>query len=220
VAKALAQAAGRHDLDTCTLAQRIGRGQRSAVGIHGFEQGGFLVEGGKPSVQILAPLLARVAFPENWRIVLVLPHAPPGRHGPIESQIFERWRAQGPDTEQTGALCRLALLGMLPALLEKDFRAFCEALHDFNARSGERWAAIQGGIYASPGLAEMVAAIERLGIRGVGQSSWGPALFAAVEDEGQARALATYLHGDSSLRLGQVLVTRGFNWGARVVSSQ
>jgi beta-RFAP synthase len=220
VAKALALAARQGDLDACTLARRIGRGHRSAVGVHGFEQGGFLVEGGQRAADVLAPLLARVAFPEDWRIVLAFPKAPPGRHGNDESQVFDRWRARGPDTTHTEALCRLVLLGFLPALLERDFRAFGEALHDFNARSGERWAAIQGGTYASPGIAEMVAAIQQLGIRGVGQSSWGPTLFALVEDEGQARALETRLRCHSSLRLEGVLITRGYNQGAKVVSSQ
>ena len=47
VGRALALAWGLQDLEVEQIARRIGRGQRSALGIHGFSQGGFLVEGGK-----------------------------------------------------------------------------------------------------------------------------------------------------------------------------
>src|SRR5208282_5500231 len=97
------------------------------------------------------------------------------------------------------ALCRLVVLGMLPALVEADLEAFGEAVHDFNARAGETFAAVQGGIYASPRGAEIVAFLRRSGIRGVGQSSWGPALFAVVEDDDRARALAEALRARFAL---------------------
>src|SRR5207302_1257090 len=73
VARLLATIAGQNDLDAVDLARRVGRGQRSALGIHGFAQGGFLVEGGKSAAADVAPLLVRVSFPETWQVVLTFP---------------------------------------------------------------------------------------------------------------------------------------------------
>src|SRR5262249_3303598 len=58
VAQALAVSRGLC-CDLATLARRVGRGARSALGAHGFEQGGLLVEAGKRSPDRLAPLVAR-----------------------------------------------------------------------------------------------------------------------------------------------------------------
>ena len=43
------------------LALAIGRGQRSAVGIHGFRAGGFLIEGGRRADSSISPLIFRRA---------------------------------------------------------------------------------------------------------------------------------------------------------------
>jgi beta-ribofuranosylaminobenzene 5'-phosphate synthase len=47
VARALAEGTQQPERDAVTLAQHVGRGKRSALGVHGFEHGGFLVEAGK-----------------------------------------------------------------------------------------------------------------------------------------------------------------------------
>lgn len=214
VARALATTAGSVDLDAVELARRVGRGLRSALGVHGFGAGGFLVDGGKREAEALAPLVARADFPEDWRIVVVLPASGPGLHGLPERQAFDRLSAAPADPAHTDALCRLVLLGMLPALAECDIEAFGEAVHDFNVRVGEAFAPVQGGIYASPAVAELVAFLRRAGDRGVGQSSWGPAVFAVAADEDRATDLAASLRLRFSLDKSQVVVTRGDNQGA------
>ena len=47
VARALSELSGEQDVPVETLAQRAGRGLRSAIGLHGFARGGFLVDGGR-----------------------------------------------------------------------------------------------------------------------------------------------------------------------------
>src|ERR1051326_983522 len=56
VAKALALAGGQPGWNAVELAGRVGRGRRSAVGVHGFEHGGLIVEGGKQGTEAVAPL--------------------------------------------------------------------------------------------------------------------------------------------------------------------
>lgn len=189
------------------LAGWVGRGRRSALGVHGFAQGGFLVEAGKLAGQTLSPLVARLDFPASWRVLFLLPEQTAGCHGISEQAVFDRLAAH---LGQCEALCRLVLLGMLPALVERDLETFGEAVHDFNARVGEMFAHEQGGIYAGAATAELIALLRRQGVRGVGQSSWGPGVFAILGDEEQAVALAARLRPRYAL---QAWVARGRNHG-------
>jgi beta-ribofuranosylaminobenzene 5'-phosphate synthase len=202
------------------LARWSGRGLRSALGVHGFERGGLLVEAGKRSVHGLAPLAARTDFPSQWRVVLVVPAAPrggaAGLHGPDERETFARLQQAPADLARTDALCRLALLGLLPAAAEHDLEGFGEALYDFNRRSGEMFAPAQGGLYAGSAVEEMVAFVRARGIRGVGQSSWGPTVFAVAGEEEQAEELARELRGHFGLNPAEVLITEACNQGAVV----
>ncbi len=196
------------------LARRGGRGLRSALGVHGFERGGLLVEAGKRSADDLAPLVAHAAFPEDWRVVLVLPAQASGLHGPSEREAFARLAQKPADARQTEALCRLVLLGLLPALAEHDLATFGEALYDFNARSGELFAPVQGGLYVSPVVAEIVAFVRGVGVPGVGQSSWGPTVFAVVEGDDHAGDLAARLRNRFDLTDAEIIVTKALNRGA------
>jgi predicted sugar kinase len=105
---------------------------------------------------------------------------------------------------------------MLPALQGHDLPAFGEALYDFNLRAGHAFAAVQGGPYASRRAAELVAFLRRQGIRGVGQSSWGPAIFAVAEDSARAVDLAGRIRKHFRLAVNEVLVTPACNHGAAV----
>jgi beta-RFAP synthase len=220
IARALSVSWGLES-DVLTLARRMNRGQRSALGVHGFEHGGLLVEAGKCSPDRLAPLVARLPFPESWRLVLVLPskrEADEGLHGCAENEAFARLAAAPPVPGRTDALCRLVLLGLLPALVEREMNAFGEALHEFNVRVGEGFAPVQGGVFASSRVAELVAFVRREGIRGVGQSSWGPTVFAVVADSDRAAHLAGRLHQHYSPDDITIVVTSACNHSALLTS--
>jgi beta-RFAP synthase len=209
VAQLLAGALGQ-PFSAAELARRVQRGARSALGVHGFAHGGFLVEGGKLAGAELSPLVARMAFPAAWRVVLVVPRRRTGLHGAGEQAAFAGLACPEATTD---ALCRLVLLGMLPALAERDLTLFGEALFDFNARAGEVFATAQGGIYASRAVEELIGFIRRQGVPGVGQTSWGPSVFAVADEEralhlaGRLRAVADY---------ADIQVSRACNHGAIV----
>jgi predicted sugar kinase len=82
------------------------------------------------------------------------------------------------------------LLGLLPALIERDAQTFGEAVFDFNARVGELFAPVQGGTYASKSATGLIDYLRREGVPGVGQSSWGPTVFAFVRDADHAAYLS------------------------------
>lgn len=168
--------------DPLVVAAEIGRGLRSGIGVHGFCRGGLLVDGGKGSEEHrVAPLVARHDFPEEWSILLATPTTQAGLAGERERAAFAQ--LESTPTAETGALCRLVLLGMLPALVERDLPAFGEAVFEFNRRAGLLFKASQGGEYGSPEGTSLVRELRGLGIAGVGQSSWGPTIFAIAEPD-------------------------------------
>ena len=216
VARGLAAARGLRDIDAVSLARMVGRGARSAIGIQGFAQGGFLVEAGKKASADIGQLIARIEFPKSWRVVLIIPSQTPGTHGAKELDAFQSLQFREDAPALTESLCRLVLLGMLPALKEEDFVAFSESLFDFNLRVGDAFSLIQNGRFGSPRAESIVKFLRKTGIRGVGQSSWGPTLFALTQDPDQAADLSRRLEKELSLQAGEWLVTAPCNSGAVV----
>ncbi len=166
-------------------AARVGRGKRSGVGLHGFRVGGFLVDAGKPTADALPELAGRCDFPTDWRIVLVRPRVPDRWSGSREQMAFDRPRAAAPSR-----LAALATDVLLPAARASDFGTFAPALGEYNRLAGEPFAADQGGAYAGPQVTHVVETLRGWGWAGVGQSSWGPTVFAVCPDEPAAAALA------------------------------
>ena len=214
VAKGLSLALGHADWNARLLANRTDRGLRSSLGIHGFEHGGLLVEGGKGKRTDIAPLLMRCAFPEDWQVLLILPAGLQGVHGTSEKDAFAHLAGDAHHLQQTDALCRLVLLGLLPALAERDLLAFGEALYDFNCRVGELFAPWQGAVYSHPQTAEVIAWLRQQGIRGVGQSSWGPAVF-AIEHAELLQYVRELLLKRWPLQPEEAILCRAANHGAK-----
>jgi beta-ribofuranosylaminobenzene 5'-phosphate synthase len=205
---AVRQAAGIAT-DAVELASLVGRGLRSGLGVHGFASGGFLVDGGKGPATAVAPLVARLEYPAEWRILLALPRHERGMSGETEASAFNDLRRTPADIGQTDALCRLVLLGLLPSLAECDLPAFGEAVFEFNRRAGLLFKASQGGEYASPAIAEVIAELRSMGLRGCGQSSWGPTVFAFADADrlNHAAGRLRDKHGDDRLVV-QVVAAR------------
>jgi beta-RFAP synthase len=213
VARALAEWTQQKDRDAVTLAWHVGRGKRSALGVHGFAHGGFLVEAGKTTEGAIAPLIGRWDFPSDWSVLLIVPRGLQGTHGPRELDAFAELARRKCDERTTEVLSRLVLLGLIPALLECDLTTFGEALYDYNRRVGAWFRAAQGDLYADPRCAELVKAVRALGIPGVGQSSWGPAIFVIVEED-RAAGLRDWLKKKMQVKAEEIILTRGCNRGA------
>lgn len=215
VAKGIVLELGNGAWPSVELACRVGRGERSAIGVHGFDLGGLIVEAGKLPGERIAPLIGRWAFPAEWRIVLIRPYSAANWHGQQERQAF----ATLPKNNATETLCRLVMTGLLPALALKNLDLFGEALHEYNARAGEGFTAAQGGIWAGPEVAECVGFLRREGIHGVGQSSWGPTVFAVVEDEVRAKELRIRIGKGLGIAVQDIGVTRASEDGAKVAQA-
>jgi beta-RFAP synthase len=195
------------------LAEAMGRARRSAIGTWLFEQGGFLLEGGRSvDGHRPAPLLFRRAMPAEWRCVVAIPDIPPGLSGSAEEQAFRG--LPPPPAALAGRVSHLVLMGLLPALVEEDLTAFGSALNQIQQLVGEMFRPVQGGRFAHPLVAELVEELQAGGAAGAGQSSWGPAVFGVVRGDEAARGLARRIEEHLGER-GVVLQTPFDNRGAR-----
>ncbi|MEX0585810.1 MAG: hypothetical protein WD176_04160 [Pirellulales bacterium] len=202
------------DLTAEALAASVGRGRRSAVGTHGFLSGGLIVDAGKESGQTLGTLSERVALPAEWRFVLVTTGAERGLSGNTEADAFARLPPV--PGEVTQELWRLTEDEMLPAVKRADCAAFGEAVYHFGRFAGECFAAVQGGPFASDEIGHLIDALRNHGVDGVGQSSWGPTVFAIVPNDAEARAFSDWLHTDMRVPRDTITVARANNFGAAI----
>jgi beta-ribofuranosylaminobenzene 5'-phosphate synthase len=217
---ALAVAAGLRRLSDRPLdvegdAMRLGRGARSGLGIGLFADGGLVVDGGRSAAARPPPIVSRLAFPEEWRIILVLDPTRQGINGPSEATAFA---ALEPDAAARAAEnCRLVLLQALPALVERDLKSFGAAIGELQVHIGDYFAPVQGGgRFLSPAVAAALQALAQAGACGLGQSSWGPTGFAFVGDAARADAAVAALRADACFAALDIRVCRGLNHGAQI----
>ena len=174
-------------LNARQVAQALDRGNRSGIGVAAFEVGGFLLDGGRGVLDAPPPLISRLEFPADWRVLLILDPRQQGVHGVAETQAFADLP---PFPENLAAqLCRQMLMQVLPALAEQDLATFGRAIRHIQHVVGDHFAPAQGGRYTSPAVAHALAQLESFGVSCVGQSSWGPTGFAVVDSDSVAHAL-------------------------------
>ena len=212
VARALCELYDKLPTTPPELARSVGRGQRSAVGTYGFFYGGLIAEPGKQATDTLAPLELRLELPTGWRWVLVCPRDGGGLHGDQERRVFSE--LQQSKLECTPELPRELHDRLLPAARQGDFQAFSDSIYRFGYQSGMCFASIQGGAYNGPRLQQIVETIRSLGVRGVGQSSWGPTIFALCPDEPAAQNLVDQLW--RVVMDADIAITATANHGARI----
>lgn len=199
------------------LAMETRRGRRSAIGCHGFYQGGLLFEGGKEDLEPLSDLQCRVDFPAAWRFVLIRPPKAVGVAGAMEQQVFD----QSPriDDDHAEGMSRLARDVILPATIEADFTSFSAALYTYGCLAGASFAYAQGGIFSHMLTRQHVDDLRRRGVAGVGQSSWGPTVFALTESESDATQLIADLHASPLYEHCVIWKAAGLNQGATIRTS-
>jgi beta-RFAP synthase len=196
------------------LALSVGRGLRSAVGTYGFILGGLIAERGKLPSETISPLDVRVEIPAAWRFVLVTPPASAGLAGQAEVQAFATLPPVPPAT--TEKLIRLAREELIPSAVQADFARFSAALYEYCHQAGLCFATVQGGAYNGPVLTGLVEAMRSSGAVGVGQSSWGPTLFALLPDDAAAQEFVGRLRAAVSDIQFDTRITAADNRGARV----
>ena len=197
------------------LAETMGRGQRTSVGTTIFEQGGFVVDGGKSTSKNSFPAtIFRQPFPQDWVFVVAIPNVEKGLAKIEENAAFKALSSMKP--EDASRMCRLTMMKLLPALVERDIKSFGEALTQIQIVIGNYFAEVQGGTYSSQTATEGIALLQKLGAYGAGQSSWGPAFYGLTQKE-KAREIELKIKAFLKKGVGgQVFVAKANNRGAYI----
>jgi beta-ribofuranosylaminobenzene 5'-phosphate synthase len=217
-----------YDLDVkpVELATILGRGEQSAIGTYVFEFGGFVAEGGRGEKTSFPPLLFRYSFPEEWKFLIVVPESRSFDESE-ERELFQNMPSI--DEKLIYEASYRLLLGMAPAIVEKDIQSFGSNLTRLQEIVGRMFSSVQGGVFQHHS-AEIVEWLRALGAIGVGQSSWGPAVYAIFDAEtgrsveallrreilegNSVKQLGNSLYGNS--KWGEVYFTRADNKGALI----
>jgi beta-ribofuranosylaminobenzene 5'-phosphate synthase len=118
--------------------------------------------------------------------------------------------------EAVGRICRLTMMKLLPAVIEKDIKNFGEAMTRIQCIVGDSFAQAQGGRYSSTPVSLCIEYMLKNGVYGAGQSSWGPTVYGIVKrEEAQETRLKVEAFLDKSVG-GQVFVAKANNKGATI----
>lgn len=208
------------DLDSRQIATLLGRGLRSGIGVAGFEHGGLLLDGGPRADGSPAALLARIALPPTWRVLLVLDPRAQGLSGADEKAALARL---APLPRAAAAeICHQVLMRVLPGAAGAEFAPFAAGVSRMQEVLGAHFAAAQDGrAFTSAAVGRLLQWIAAQETAGIGQSSWGPAGFAFLPSGAQARALLARARGaglvDPAL---EIFVVAARNHGARATQAR
>jgi beta-ribofuranosylaminobenzene 5'-phosphate synthase len=208
------------------LAPALGRGGRSGVGVATAEHGGFVVDAGHPTSMFtpdrpehgqweVPAVTVRHDIPEDWRFVLVIPEARTGRSGEAEDGAM-RSVVESADPSIADDIATALVDRVLPGVATGDVTTFGSGAMTIDRANGEWYADIQGGVYRPPAgqIVERLRSAETAA--GVGQSSWGPTVWAVTDTHGADRLAARARDTLTQMGLdGRVHVTQGLNEGAR-----
>ncbi|MCL2115875.1 MAG: beta-ribofuranosylaminobenzene 5'-phosphate synthase [Methanobrevibacter sp.] len=214
-AKLICEHIGKN-LNGVELANIVGRGGTSGVGIFSFDHGGFLVDGGHnlkekgtflPSAASPAKppkLIGRYDFPEDWGIVVAIPQADHSVTGEKEIDLFQNYcPVPVRDVEQ---LSHLILMNLLPFLLEKDINSFGSVINRIQNLGFKK---VEVSLQPKKVKSLMENMVE-WGAYGVGMSSFGPTVYGIIDKKNQNVFKATKeFVGDD----GIVLMTNAQNHG-------
>ncbi len=176
VAEAISELLNPSMVDETTAFRIADRGRRSAVGIHGYRHGGLIYEDADNAAE-LNPIRQRIDVPRQWCVAILRPiQETMTISGDVELDQFSKLPAT--TSAQRDHFRDQITSQLLPAIQNGDFDAFSEAVHRYNRDSGLLFESVQNGPYNGTAVSSLVDFLRSNRVKGVGQSSWGPSVFA------------------------------------------
>ncbi len=205
------------DKSSVELSTIVGRGGTSGIGTYGFEDGGFIADGGHSLIEketflpssasnaCPPPLIARFDFPQEWDVLVAIPPYGLSIHDGEEIDLFKKF-CPLPQRE-VEQLSHIVFMNLIPAMLERDIEEFGKCIDEIHLRGFQK--------------AELTLYDERMhnlmhhlrdnGAYGVGMSSFGPTIYSIVDDnnrESVLKATKEFLGEDAP-----IFITKGQNSG-------
>lgn len=160
------------------IAIMFGRCRRSGAGYWLFQKGGLTIDAGATSPLKPPTLLFRSDFPKDWKVLLAVPNIEGlGLHSDVEEERFKNL-----STRPVKDASLTILMKLLPSLIEEDFSGFTEAVEELDFLTSSFFEEVQSGPY-HPLSGRVVELFRKSGLRGVGQSSWGPTIYGFIRGD-------------------------------------
>lgn len=201
---------GRPQRGAAESAAMMHRAKRSAIGTYGFFRGGFVVDRGVTANEKIAPLDLQTDFPNQWPIVLLIGKRKSGLFGSHENDTFRKLPDVTP--QQQAEMIELARMKIVPGILTTDYDLFADGVYEFGYRCGQFFSEFQGGPFNGQLATELVSSVRDFGVKAVGQSSWGPCIFACPSNDKQAQQLVAYVRNTFDDEI-ETIITRADNHG-------
>jgi predicted sugar kinase len=112
----------------------------------------------------------------------------------------------------------LAHEGLIPAAIQADWQLFSDSLFEFSQLAGSCFAEVQGGDYNGESITELVRFLREIGLPGVGQTSWGPTVFALAVS--QSHAEEKMMEITDRFEDVEIIVSAPDNRGVEVVANR
>jgi len=201
------------DTDVVDLAKALKR--TSTGGLYTFQHGGFVVAGGLKIERgelifnrkqvLFPPLICRYDFPDEWRFLVIKPHmVPKSPNGNVEEEAFKKLHSERPPLALTYEAYFTLMAQLIPSILEQNAKSFGEALTKIQLLVGQMYQPVQGNVF-NPASAWIIPILRRNKALGIGQSSWGPIVYAFIENEDKGKdlmdAIRTELKGRADVSL-------------------
>uniref|UniRef100_A0A7C4BDF1 Beta-ribofuranosylaminobenzene 5'-phosphate synthase n=1 Tax=Ignisphaera aggregans TaxID=334771 RepID=A0A7C4BDF1_9CREN len=208
------------------IAVKLCRGRDSGVGIAAFESGGFVVDSGRrvtegrvacpSSVEDLPQPVFQAPLPKKWSFLIFTPKKKRGLDEVSERRALDTPIELPRDTQFE--LYKLVFLHMIPSVLRRDAETFGKALTKLQFIVGEYFSKYQGGVFCCEEAETIVKTMLRHGVKGVGQSSWGPTVYGLVEGHTTAKRLCEKVLRDLRSEGVEVeyMIAKARNKGAEV----
>ncbi|MEM1898475.1 MAG: hypothetical protein QXD36_05235 [Sulfolobales archaeon] len=172
------------EADVGRVINLLGGRKISGVGIYSFFYGNLVVDSGlnvNDASMHYPKLLYLYEVPGNWYLIIVLPEGFKGLSEVEEVSIIRNVEAF-PKQE----LLYKEFVRLLTSLSLRDFNIFTNALSRIQELTGEYFSKYQGGVFAHDISEELATVMRSEGVRGIGQSSWGPTIYGFTDSYAKA----------------------------------
>jgi beta-ribofuranosylaminobenzene 5'-phosphate synthase len=199
------------NVDIPLIARKLGLGRISGVGTYIYMYGGFILDAGKKDPHDFPKLLLRLEMPEEWHFIVLIPPGQGLGEREEERVFLSNYRAR---EDLVWRASFILYHELVPSILERDFEKFASSLSQLQETVGQIFSSFQGGVFAEYSQ-RAISVLRELGVVGVGQSSWGPAVYGVLESREEAEEVA-----EKAIRmLGEevkIMVVKPLNKGALV----
>lgn len=186
----------RLDIDVTEAAFKLGIGIPSSAGLYTFLYGNLVIDSGFSSyciedpsdIKCLPKPVAILPIPKDWYVIVITPLDLKDFSGKEEENILKEVSEYPKQQELYREVSNLK-----SAIALRDFQAFSKALRRIQELTGEYFSKYQGGVFREDICAEIVEALNKIGIVGSGQSSWGPTVYGFTKSYAKAIEARNYI---------------------------